>query len=259
MKSTPEVRRSLPYVSEVGAVLLGLLAVVAVVLQFGPPGSAMVAGGSAAIVGAIALKDTPQGRLRLTLGASLATGGAAGVLALVFLYYLIPFGAWGLVEWTNRLELGKRRLAWWIMGGLMVLSLIVAAWNLLPYSNTAERTEQRTAGEWIAENTPKDARVMTRSFHVQGYSHRDVVAMPSAEYRAMLEFARRMGVSYIVADENTIRRRRPEVYDILMRETGAPAGLKLVHQFTERGVRWKRDVSFDADEWQHHRSVLCGG
>lgn len=77
MKSTPEVRRSLPYVSEVGAVLLGLLAVVAVVLQFGPPGSAMVAGGSAAIVGAIALKDTPQGRLRLTLGASLATGGAA--------------------------------------------------------------------------------------------------------------------------------------------------------------------------------------
>lgn len=181
----------------------------------------------------------------------LFVGLGAAPLATCFLFFalprylmmttavLIPFGAWGLVEWTNRLELGKRRLAWWIMGGLMVLSLIVASWNLLPYSNTAERTEQRTAGEWIAENTPKDARVMTRSFHVQGYSHRDVVAMPSAEYRAMLEFARRMGVSYIVADENTIRRRRPEVYDILMRETGAPAGLKLVHQFTERGVRVK--------------------
>ena len=181
----------------------------------------------------------------------LFVGLGAAPLATCFLFFalprylmmttavLIPFGAWGLVEWTNRLELGKRRLAWWIMGGLMVLSLIVAAWNLLPYSNTAERTEQRTAGEWIAENTPKDARIMTRSFHVQGYSHRDVVAMPSAEYRAMLEFARRMGVSYIVADENTIRRRRPEVYDILMRETGAPAGLKLVHQFTERGVRVK--------------------
>ena len=181
----------------------------------------------------------------------LFVGLGAAPLATCFLFFalprylmmttavLIPFGAWGLVEWTNRLELGKRRLAWWIMGGLMVLSLIVASWNLLPYSNTAERTEQRTAGEWIAENTPKDSRIMTRSFHVQGYSHRDVVAMPSAEYRAMLEFARRMGVSYIVADENTIRRRRPEVYDILMRETGAPAGLKLVHQFTERGVRVK--------------------
>ena len=36
---------------------------------------------------------------------------------------------------------------------------------------------------------------MTRSFHVQGYSDRDVVAMPSADYRSMLEFARRMGVT----------------------------------------------------------------
>jgi len=181
----------------------------------------------------------------------LFAGLGAAPLATCFLFFalprylmmttavLIPFGAWGLVTWTNRLALGKRRLAWWIMGGLMILSLVVAAWNLLPYSNTAERTEQRTAGQWIAENTPKDARIMTRSFHVQGYSQRDVVAMPSAEYRAMLEFARRMGVKYIVADENTIKRRRPEVYDILMRETGAPAGLKLVHQFTERGTRVK--------------------
>ncbi|MCU1369058.1 MAG: hypothetical protein JWO77_252 [Ilumatobacteraceae bacterium] len=181
----------------------------------------------------------------------LFVGLGAAPLATCFLFFalprylmmttavLIPFGAWGLVEWTNRLALGKRRLAWWVMGGLMVLSLVVAAWNLLPLSSTPERTEQRTAGEWIAANTPEDARVMTRSFHVQGYSHRDVVAMPSAEYRAMLEFARRMGVKYLVADENTIKRRRPEVYDILMRETGSPAGLKLVHQFTERGTRVK--------------------
>ncbi len=181
----------------------------------------------------------------------LFAGLGAAPLATCFLFFalprylmmttavLIPFGAWGLVNWTNRLTLGRRRLAWWVMGALMILSFVVASWNLLPSSNTAERTEQRTAGEWIAENTPKDARIMTRSFHVQGYSHRDVVAMPSAEYRAMLEFARRMGVSYIVADETTVRKRRPEVYDILMRETGAPAGLKLVHQFTERGVRVK--------------------
>jgi hypothetical protein len=181
----------------------------------------------------------------------LFVGLGAAPLATCFLFFalprylimttavLIPFGAWGLVDWTNRLTLGKRRLAWWIMGGLLVLSLFNAAGSLLPGSNIAERTEQRTAGRWIAANTPDDARIMTRSFHVQGYSDRDVVAMPSAEYRAMLEFARRMGVSYIVADETTVRRRRPEVYDILMRETGAPAGLKLVHQFTERGVRVK--------------------
>lgn len=175
----------------------------------------------------------------------------AAPLITCFLFFTLPrylimttavitvFGVWGLVEWTNRLTLGKRRLAWWIMAPFLILSFVVASWSLRPFTDVPERTEQRTAGLWLAENTPKDARVMTRSFHVQGYSQRDVVAMPSAEYRSMLEFARRMGVSYIVADEGTIKRRRPEVYDILMRETGAPAGLKLVHEFTERGLRVK--------------------
>lgn len=148
---------------------------------------------------------------------------------------LVPFGAWGLVTWTRRLSRHGQRTTWWIVGVLSVLSFVVAAWTLVPFTNQPERTEQRTAGEWIAKNTPANARIMTRSFHVQGYSHRDVVAMPSAEYRSMLEFARRMGVSYIVADESTIKRRRPEVYDILMRETGAPVGLSLVHEFTQRG------------------------
>lgn len=147
---------------------------------------------------------------------------------------LIPFGAWGLVTWTRRLSRPAQRTTWWVVGALSALSFVVAAWTLIPFTNASERTEQRTAGEWIAENTPANARIMTRSFHVQGYSERDVVAMPSAEYRSMLEFARRMGVSYIVADEATIKRRRPEVYDILMRETGAPVGLSLVHEFTQR-------------------------
>lgn len=148
---------------------------------------------------------------------------------------LIPFGAWGLVSWTKGMARGRQRAVWWAIGVLSVASFIAAAYPLLPGSSAPERTEQRTAGLWLAENTPADARIMTRSFHVQGYSNRDVVALPSAEYRSVLEFARRMGVSYIVADETTIKRRRPELYDILMRESGAPVGLKLVHEFTQAG------------------------
>lgn len=152
---------------------------------------------------------------------------------------LIPFGAWGLVSWTRRLRPGWRLATWWAVGLLTLLSFIVGAWSLLPATTTPEHTEQRTAGIWLAEHTPKDARVMTRSFHVQGYSERPVVAMPYGEYRSVLEFARRMGVTYIVADETTIKRRRPELYDILMRENGAPVGLKLAHQFTQDGVTVK--------------------
>ena len=76
---------------------------------------------------------------------------------------------------------------------------------------------------------------MTRSFHVQGYAQRDVVALPSGSYPEVLAFARRMGVDYLVADESTIRYRRPELYDTLMRSEGAPVGLALVHEFTQAG------------------------
>ena len=152
---------------------------------------------------------------------------------------LIPFGAWGLVSLVRRLSRPGRTVAWWSVGVLSVLSFVVGAWTLVPFSTTPERTEQRTAGQWLAENTPEDARIMTRSFHVQGYSERDVVAFPYADYLSTLEFARRMGVSYLVADETTIRRRRPELFDLLMREDGAPDGLELAHEFTQRAMTVK--------------------
>ncbi|HSA41491.1 MAG TPA: FUSC family protein, partial [Mycobacterium sp.] len=90
---------SWPYASEVGAVLLATLAAVAVALQIGPPGSALAAGASAAIVGATALKDSPQGRWRLTAAASLAMGGAVllGWLASPHsVVFVLVAGLWSL-------------------------------------------------------------------------------------------------------------------------------------------------------------------
>jgi len=148
---------------------------------------------------------------------------------------LIPFGVWGLVGWMRRLKRPGRTIGWWLIGALTLLSFVVASWTLLPGSNLPERTEQRAAGQWIAENTPTDARIMTRSFHVQGYSQREVVAFPYADYLATLDFARRMGVDYIVADESTIRRRRPELFGLLMVNDDPPEGLELVHELSQRG------------------------
>ncbi|HOW93948.1 MAG TPA: FUSC family protein [Mycolicibacterium fallax] len=90
---------SWPYASEVSAVLLATLAAVAVALQIGPPGSALAAGASAAIVGATALKDSPQGRWRLTAAASLAMGGAVllGWLASPHsVVFVLVAGLWSL-------------------------------------------------------------------------------------------------------------------------------------------------------------------
>ena len=148
---------------------------------------------------------------------------------------LIPFGAWGLVRLIRLLPRGGRPWAWALVIALCVPSFVDTSWLLLPGSPTPERTEQRAAGRWLAANTPEDARVMTRSFHVQSYSDREIVALPYADYPSMLEFARRMGVTYLVADETTMRHRRPELYPTLMRPEGSPEGLELVHEFTERG------------------------
>jgi hypothetical protein len=148
---------------------------------------------------------------------------------------LVVFGTWGLVELLRKLAPRPRRVAWGGVVALTATSFLMASAILLPGLSAGERTEQRTAGRWLAANTAPDARVMTRSFHVQGYSERDVVAFPSAQYPEMLAFAQRMGVDYVVADEATMRRRRPEVYATLMQEDGAPPGLRLVHEFTESG------------------------
>lgn len=157
---------------------------------------------------------------------------------------LIPFGTWGLVVWLRKLSPKPQRIAMGVVAVLTLASFIGAVGVLLPGSPRAERTEQRTAGEWLKENTDEDARVMTRSFHVQGYSERPVVAWPYADWQSTVEFARRMGVSYLVADETTVQRRRPELYDLLMTGDDPPPGVVLAHEFTERD-RLVRIYAFD--------------
>lgn len=149
---------------------------------------------------------------------------------------LIPYGAWGLVRWIGTREPRARRAWWGAVAALSLLSLLVATWPLLPGSPAAEHTEQRTAGEWIATNTPAGDRVMTRSYHVQAYADRPVVALPYASYPEVLRYAREHGVRWLVADEPTIAGRRPQLRDELFGDQ-VPAGLALAHDFTERGKR----------------------
>ena len=60
---------------------------------------------------------------------------------------------------------------------------------------------------------------MTRSFHVQAYSHRPVVALPVAELPETMMFARAMGVRYLVLDN-----RSPLYY--MLQVSPAPPGLR---------------------------------
>lgn len=69
-------RPSWPYVGEVARSLLGVVLAVAIALEWGSTAAAIGAGGSAAIAGAIALQDSPHGRLPLVLVVTAGMGAA---------------------------------------------------------------------------------------------------------------------------------------------------------------------------------------
>ncbi len=148
---------------------------------------------------------------------------------------LTLFAARGLVLLLRRWDRRAGRVLVVVTVVLMATSTIGEVKPLLPWTKSNDAVEQAAAGRWIAANTPPRSRIMTRSFHVQAYAHRPVVAMPSSDYPSMLKFARRMGVDYVVADEATISRRRPELYAALLGDWTEPPGLELVHTLTERG------------------------
>jgi hypothetical protein len=113
---------------------------------------------------------------------------------------LTLFAAKGLVHWWQRLP--RRRAGWLVATTVVVVGMaaLTEARSLLPGGRTGDPVDQWAAGRWLAANTPADARVMTRSFHVQAYSERPVVALPVADLGATLGFARERGVSYLVPD-----------------------------------------------------------
>jgi len=122
---------------------------------------------------------------------------------------------------------------WRAVGALAAAALILAsAAPQVPESHgwlhPREHTGPRVLGEWLAENTDPDARVMTRSMVVDFYADRPTVSMPYARLPEVLRFARHYGVEYLVADRWQMRRLRPQLIR-LFRAIPVP-GLRLVFE-----------------------------
>ena len=176
----------------------------------------------------------------------LAIGVTALVVSLGFLVlprYLLGFtavlalfAAWGLIDLYDRGR-GWQRPMLLAVTGLLVLGGVTQA--LIPPDapdGTIEPTEQVAAGRWLAGHTAPGSRIMTRSFAVQHYADRPVVALPAGSYEDVLAYARAHGVRYLVADEHTIRDRRPDLAGPLLDGEPHP-GLREVATLDEpRGV-----------------------
>lgn len=141
---------------------------------------------------------------------------------------IVVFAAHGVVGIGERLPVRARRPA------AVALAVLLACTLLSTRGPGSPPLEQATAGRWIAAHSEPDDRVMTRSYHVQYAAGQPSVILPAAGYDEVLEFARRRGVRFIVADARTIRFRRPALAGALV-GLDAPAGLRLVHHFSQEG------------------------
>jgi hypothetical protein len=101
-----------------------------------------------------------------------------------------------------------------------------------------DQTDQQEAGEWLAAHSQPDDRFMTRSFVVEYFVGRPAVALPYTDLDDIVDFGRHYGVRYMVVDQTSARRVRPQIMPLLTDDTGAVAaahGLRLVHESSAEG------------------------
>jgi hypothetical protein len=97
----------------------------------------------------------------------------------------------------------------------------------------SDHSDQRAAGEWIAGNTRRGDRVMTRSMVVEYYAQRPTMAIPYASVDQILRYARHYGARYLVVDWYTAVRLRPQLAPL--RTTDRIPGLRLAHEVRAEG------------------------
>lgn len=152
--------------------------------------------------------------------------------------YLIPATAFiCLLVGVAFAELPRRlvRPAALVTAVLLGLSLAAAADGSDGWFNRKEPVEQRLVGQWLAEHTGQDARIMTRSMIVEYYADRRAVPIPYAEQAAVLKFAAHHGVDYFVVDEYGLTELRPQLLGLL--DGPPPQGARVVYSRTQHGRR----------------------
>jgi hypothetical protein len=128
-----------------------------------------------------------------------------------------------------------------VLAGALVLAAVSSVLALRggdgSWLHPPDTTSQRRAGEWIADHTAPDERIMTRSMVVEMYAERTTVALPYADVDAILRYGRHYGVQYLVIDTGTARRVRPQLAPVYDAERYP--GLRLVHEVRSERVTTK--------------------
>ena len=189
-------------------------------------------------------------RFRRSRGIQLLVLVAALPVATSLAFFVQPrylMGAATLAIVPAAVALAGLSSSWrrWVVPGvvaLLVLSTVQAFDGPGGWWHPADHTDQELAGEWLAEHTRPDDRVMTRSMIVGYYAERPTLAIPYADIDTIVDFGRHYGAQYLVVDWYTTRRLRPQLREL--RRVDEVPGLRLVHEVRSEG-RTTRVFAFD--------------
>lgn len=167
----------------------------------------------------------------------LAVGGLAVVAALGFFvqprYLVVAVGPACVFAGAGLAALPGpwRRIGIGLAAATLVLPLLIELPRPEGSLQPDDPVENRSAGEWLAANTPDEATVMTRSRVTVFYAGRRLVDLPSGSLEATVRYAAGKGVDYLVADEVQLERFRPQLRALF--RPGPWPGLRLVHTIRE--------------------------
>jgi hypothetical protein len=143
-----------------------------------------------------------------------------------FLQTLVPalavfaaIGAWQIAE-RARARLGDRAR----VPIAAVLALVVAAGVAWCWIGPAGRRtgledvpmrSMRRAGQWLAAYAPPGSLVMDRKPYVPFFAGMRHTHMPNDDYDTIVEYARRIGVDFIVVEEHVMTTMRPQFVPVM--------------------------------------------
>ena len=178
-----------------------------------------------------------RGPVRLLVAAGLAPVASSLAFFVQPRYLVVTVALAVVLAGVGLAEVGPR----WRMpvaaatGAILLASSLGAFVGDGGWWHPVDHTDQRRAGEWVAAHTAPGDRVMMRSFVVEYYAHRPTVAMPYADLDGILAFARHYGARWLVVDQTSAGRLRPQVLPLLDGDAPPPAGLRLAYATTDEG------------------------
>jgi hypothetical protein len=162
-----------------------------------------------------------------------------------YFYPYLPLGVIllgaGVVNWRSRIESSlDRRIIRRIVGSgpawLLVVVSLLGSGYMIPRKIRTVPYEYKLLGEWMRGHLPgiSDAVVLSRKLGVPFYTGSPHSLIYPGDYRELLEYADHSGAKYLVIDEWTIPRSRPEL-EFLLDEKPPPPELEKVYQVEYQG------------------------